>query len=372
MSVCLTLATNTLSGQVIATYGGGSGNPSVPNTYLDMVNALFGTGLTISNVVIHCDTTQLQMGWFNNGGTTAMPYQEGLVMTSGNILNVVGPNSQTGMTMDLNAAGDLDLDSIIMPITTYDRGVIEFDLLPALDTFSVHYIFGSEEYNEFAGGGINDVFAFFISGPNPVGGTYTKENFAKIPGTTQPVAINNVNCVVNPMYYVCNTVEDIGLCSLNTCPLNNSLTSLEYDGLTVDLDAYIPVIPLQTYHIKLAIADGADGILDSGVFLQGGGISCRGQGPQSVAFNPQAGTSLKSFPNPSEGILNIQMNFKQQTKANLSLTDIFGKTIAVIQEGEMTAGTHTLSYDASALPKGCYLLTLTTEKGSSVQKCVLY
>lgn len=369
MSVCLTLATNTLSGQVIATYGGGSGNPSVPNTYLDMVNALFGMGLTISNVSIHCDTAQLQMGWFNGGAATAMPYQEGLVMTSGNIMQVVGPNTQTGATVSLSGPGDADLDSIV-GLPTNDRCVIEFDLLPALDTFSVHYIFGSEEYSEFVGTGFNDVFAFLISGPNPSGGNYTLENFALIPGTTLPVAINSVNCTSNASYYVCNIAQDSTICS--ACPVNDSITALQYDGLTVDLDAYIPVVPLQTYHVKLAIADVSDGILDSGVFLQGGGISCRGQGPQSVAFNPQAGTSLKSFPNPSEGILNIQMNFKQQTKANLSLTDIFGKTIAVIQEGEMTAGTHTLSYDASALPKGCYLLTLTTEKGSSVQKCVLY
>jgi hypothetical protein len=61
------------------------------------------------------------------------------------------------------------------------------------DTLKFRYAFGSEEYMEFANSSFNDVFGFFISGPNPSGGSYTNQNIALIPGTATPVTINNVN-----------------------------------------------------------------------------------------------------------------------------------------------------------------------------------
>ncbi len=46
------------------------------------------------------------------------------------------------------------------------------------------YVFASEEYNEYVGSEYNDLFAFFVGGTN----------YAVLPGTSTPVAINNVNC----------------------------------------------------------------------------------------------------------------------------------------------------------------------------------
>jgi gliding motility-associated-like protein len=43
---------------------------------------------------------------------------------------------------------------------------------------------------------------------------------------------------------------------------------IQYDGITTVLTAWLKVIPCVTYHLKLAIADAGDGILDSGVFLE--------------------------------------------------------------------------------------------------------
>ena len=52
---------------------------------------------------------------------------------------------------------------------------------------------GSEEYPGFVCGTVNDIFGFFISGPNPAGGNYMNQNLALIPGTNLPVSINTVN-----------------------------------------------------------------------------------------------------------------------------------------------------------------------------------
>ena len=46
--------------------------------------------------------------------------------------------------------------------------------------------------------------------------------------------------------------------------------TVEYDGFTTKLTAKLPVIPCETYHLKLAVGDAGDNSWDSGVFLENG------------------------------------------------------------------------------------------------------
>ena len=102
-------------------------------------------------------------------------------------------------------------------------------------------------------------FGFFISGPNPSGGNYNNYNIARIPNTTLPVTINNVNSGSYSTYYV-----------------NNELlggTTIVYDGFTKVLTAWAKVVPCVQYHIKLAVGDAGDQSYDSGVFLEANSFS---------------------------------------------------------------------------------------------------
>ncbi|CAN5396095.1 hypothetical protein BH11BAC1_BH11BAC1_28620 [soil metagenome] len=58
---------------------------------------------------------------------------------------------------------------------------------------------------------------------------------------------------------------------------------MQYDGYTTVLTARAGVIPCETYHLKIAIADVTDGVYDSGVFLEGG--SFKSTGIFQVAYN---------------------------------------------------------------------------------------
>ncbi|PJF33841.1 MAG: hypothetical protein CUN57_01095, partial [Phototrophicales bacterium] len=49
---------------------------------------------------------------------------------------------------------------------------------------------------------------------------------------------------------------------------NTGGLTLEYDGFTTVLVAWLLVVPCETYHIKLGVADAGDGIYDSGVFIE--------------------------------------------------------------------------------------------------------
>lgn len=201
------------------------------------------------------------IGYFNAAGTSFDTIMSsGIVMASGDATNVIGPNNSSGVTTNYNGPGDSDLDGLITQ-STWDAAVLEFDFIPSSDTLQFKYVFGSDEYLEYVGS-FNDVFAFFLSGPNPSGGSYANENIAIIPGTTLPVSINNVNTTSYPIYYVVN--------GTGSSPNNEAL---QYDGYTTALYATALVTPCETYHIKLAVADAADHVLDSGVFIESGSFT---------------------------------------------------------------------------------------------------
>ena len=223
----------------------------------EMVQFFVGAGINYSNVLYTgADTAR---GIFTNGGTTNLGVDHGLALTSGTIQNIPGPDNNSGASGYNSTPGD-SLLSVLVGTVTYDACVLEFDFVPAADTAWCDFVFGSEEYPEWVGSTFNDIFGFFVSGPNPEGGNYEFKNIALVPGTDLPVAINNVNAFYYPEYYVDNT---------------GGLT-IQYDGFTTVLTAKCAVIPGATYHFKLAISDTQDGIMDSGVLLEAESFESQG------------------------------------------------------------------------------------------------
>ena len=217
----------------------------------DLVNTMLGGGVSVSNV--NYAGVNHAAGTFS-GGTGIIGFESGIVLSTGDIYSVVGPNTADDTTTDNGMPGDADLDSLIPGYTTFDACVLEFDFVPTSDVVTFEYVFGSEEYNEYVFSNYNNVFGFFINGVN----------CALIPGTSTPVAINNVNGgnpfgvgAVNPAYYRNNDPDDPGPPTIDT----------ELDGLTVVLSVTADVNAGETNHIKLAIADAGDAILDSDVFI---------------------------------------------------------------------------------------------------------
>ncbi len=242
-------------------------------------NVLIGSGITVNNVVMTCDTTAI--GVFN-GTASNLGLAYGIVMTSGDKTETIGPNNSSGAGLDNGTPGDADLNTIASA-TTFNACVLEFDFIPISNTMAVRYVFGSEEYLEYVNSGYNDVFAFFISGPGITG----KKNIALIPGTSTPVSIDNVNNVANAAYYFDNE--------------NPPGVSVQYDGFTKVLTATQTVQACQTYHIKLAVADAGDGILDSGVFLEAGSFTGGNVSLSADAFSPDS-TAI-------EGCVPVVVNF---------------------------------------------------------------
>jgi gliding motility-associated-like protein len=227
---------------------------------------LAGSGVTISNYTLSCSANG--SGTFTNVNTNlGMP--GGVVLASGRVQNIPN-NAGVFASSQFTASGDVQLSTLTNG-TIYDPCILEFDVVPQGPLLKFDYVFASEEYPEWVCSQFNDVFGFFISGPKPGGGNYANQNIALITNTNLPVAINTVNPGTpgaNANGGQCNGVnQTLGYNSIytnNQVPLN---TSIVYDGMTHLLTATAAVTPCQTYHLKIAVADVADRIYDSGVFL---------------------------------------------------------------------------------------------------------
>ncbi|MBC8045829.1 MAG: choice-of-anchor L domain-containing protein [Fimbriimonadaceae bacterium] len=228
----------------------------------ELATSLVGVGVTLSEIELDCYDGGA--GFFNCIDCS-LGIDSGIVLTSGNAIFVEGPNDSGSDGMDVGTDGDSDLETLLPGFESYDACVLEFDLTVTSDTVVFDYVFGSEEYLEWVGSSYNDVFGFFISGP----GITDLENIALVPGTSTAVSINNVNSGSYSEYYVDNGDG-------YTSPYSTDEYYIQLDGYTTVLTAKRAVIPCETYHLKLAISDMGDGVLDSGVFIKAESLSSPG------------------------------------------------------------------------------------------------
>ena len=221
---------------------------------------LAGPGVTVSNV--QYTGALLSGGTFAGGadaggGTANIGIASGIILSSGNIANVVGPNKLGNTSTDLNLPGAPDLDALGGG-STFDATVLEFDFVPNGDKVFFQYIFASEEYNEFVNSTFNDVFAFFINGVN----------CGTVGNPLVPVSVNTINNG-NPF----GSGGPNSVLYQNNDIASGAAINTEMDGLTVVLTCNAAVIPNAANRAKLAIADTADAAFDSNVFLRAGSIT---------------------------------------------------------------------------------------------------
>lgn len=294
-----------INGQIAVT-----NNPPFDNAQSLVEDVLLGQGIVASNFT--WQNGPQNIGYFD-GNAANIGFQEGMIMCTGGIDFVTtGAGAGPGIT------GDPDLEEALSALgmqgfSVNNVTILEFDFVAQSDEMSFWYSFGSMEYTGYTCSGFNDVFGFFISGPG-ITGPYSNNgvNIALVPDpavwtvdgagdfngvvdenlyTTTPVAVNTVNngdpnedwggqCESLDSnwesyntFWIDNDYSGAGWQGVNQPP-NPEFTVEGLTGFTVPLPAYINnLICDETYHIKLAIADCADGVLNSAVFLEANSFS---------------------------------------------------------------------------------------------------
>ncbi len=266
-----------------------------PRTLADM---LVGCGIEVTDVRFVGSAISAGVFSTTEYGKEIIGFKEGLILSSGSILSIKGPNTSNSTSSSNGLPGDEDLNGLITQ-TSYDATILEFDFIPSGTIVTFDYVFSSEEYNEFVNTTFNDVFGFFLNG----------SNVALIPGTAMAVSINNVNngnpIGVAPIsaseYYIDNAIGTATVMNSSAETLLR-FQELEMDGLTVVFTVTATVMAGKINRMKFAVADAGDSIYDSNVFIRTGSFSIGGCGGTGQVAPPSVDTSasdaLHAFPNP--------------------------------------------------------------------------
>ncbi|TXI33792.1 MAG: T9SS type A sorting domain-containing protein [Niabella sp.] len=306
-------------------------------------------GVSISNTSLQCNgnANGLFSGTSNFGLTNGIVLGTGDVQTSG-----IAPNLYFGLdgkaindaSTVLNFAGDSSLNNIIST-STYDACVLEFDLQPVGNFVEFEYVFGSEEYPEFNCSAFNDVFGFFISGV----GYPVPTNIALIPTTSLPVSINSINDGTG------------GTCSNYTSLyVANNDTTNTMDGFTVPLIAHVPVTSGQTYHLKLAIADAGDMILNSYVLLKANSLKSGNTSANNLT-SWEKKYQLNIYPSILEH--NVFVENKSNSDWQLKIYDLSG---VLVQNFLVNKYSNRMTIAVDNLSTGIYILTCTNQDNGVV------
>jgi hypothetical protein len=321
----------------------------LPDTnVIQLVNNFVLGGVATSNIQYSgfASGTTSSIGSFSNGNSTNLGLSEGIIMCTGAFNNFeIGSPVHMFLGNDNSSAGCAELDTLA-GVATYDASILEFDLVPAGNILEFQYVFSSEEYPEFVNVGYNDVFGFFINGINPSGGFYSNQNIAIIPGTTLPVAINNVNATTNSAFYIDNEAL-LG-------------QTIIFDGFTTVLLAKAEVIPNNTYHLKLAIADATDGSWDSGIFLKA--QSMKSYNSTTEIKNIDNYKVYLSLSNDKLVISNYGDNAKN------GIVTIINTNGQIVMSSSLQKDN--LEFDVSSLSKGLYLVKIISDNSSLVTKFI--
>jgi hypothetical protein len=226
------------------------------NNANQLVNNILGSGISTSNIT--STGASGAFGTFTGGTSAGIGIESGIMLSSGNIVDAVGPNSNDATATNHGTAGDNDLTQISGNLT-FDAAILTFDFISDGGDIFFNYVFASEEYNEYVNSIVNDSFAFFLDG----------SNIALIPGTNTPVSINTVNGgnpfgsnASNSQFFNNNDLQDGG-----------PFFDMEYDGFTDVFQASFIGLSAGNHSISLKIADAGDSILDSTVFIEAGSLS---------------------------------------------------------------------------------------------------
>jgi hypothetical protein len=217
------------------------------STCASVTNVTYSTGTTFGSTN--------GIGYFNKNGSS-FPFEDGIVLTSGNAINAPGPNTTTLGDGGTSWPGDTDLENIILaatgnPMNSQNASKLEFDFIPLTNSINFNFVFASEEYGTFQCN-YSDAFAFLLT--DIASGTTT--NLAVIPNTTTPVSVvtirdnqYNGNCdSVNPEYFG----DYYGFGS----PLDPLGSPTNFNGTTIPLSATSTVIPRSFLHSTFELVNG--------------------------------------------------------------------------------------------------------------------
>jgi hypothetical protein len=77
------------------------------------------------------------------------------------------------------------------------------------------------------------------------------------------------------------------------------------------------------------------------------------------------------WPSPAADVVNLRFDLPEAGPVELAAYDLAGRLVATLVEGDLAAGRHEVSWDASSVPSGVYLVLLDTDSGRAHRRLVV-
>ncbi|WP_439119147.1 choice-of-anchor L domain-containing protein [Marivita sp.] len=300
-----------------------------------VADTIFGPGITVVSSTL--TGTAGQTGIYSDGLTTSpgvVPSDSGVIFSTGNVADFTNSsgttdtNTQEETSTSYGGAGDPDMTTM-SGTRTFDAVIFNAVFIPDNDFLTMQFVFSSDEYLEFVDSGYNDVIAVMINGST-----------VELTPTVATVSIDTVNTTVNSNLYVDN-------------PIASDFYNTEMDGFTITMALKAPVNAGVENTIKIGIADGGDGEVDSNFLIAANSLQT-----VAIAFADE----IELEPN-SPAVLDVLANDTDYSGLGLTVTKIndvdvvagdtvtFGTgeavtlnsdgTFSVVTDGDLTASTFT-------------------------------
>jgi hypothetical protein len=231
----------------------------------DLVEAILPTGTPYSNVVTSSHNGGL--GAFSGGTAASFGLDQGIVLGSGCVNDLV-----TGGCGWSTIAGDIDLNNLGGGYSTCDASILEFDFVPQASPLNLSFIFATNDYLPFG-----DPCAIFLDGVNIA----TMNEGQEVSNRT----IYNTSC-----FFV-----------------NQGSVEVNVTGISPVFHATAVVSTGESHHLKIAVADDLDCMVNTYIFASPGLIGegqccCRTTFPTPlsnwvlvIAFMAILGTVIMRF-----------------------------------------------------------------------------
>ena len=286
-------------------------------TALQMANAIFGTGVTVTGAsYTGASASSAIFSLGDSRSPDATPSDTGVILSTGNAASFTqsngDPNRSASTTTDTTGVNNDPAFNALAGAQTYDADFLTVDFIPTGGMITMQFVFASEEYPEYVNSLYNDMIGVWVNG-SPVNMSVATGN----------ASVGNISPVNNYNLYKDNTGDAY---------------STEMDGFTVTMTLKMVVNPGVTNTIRIGIADVGDASYDSSLLIAADSI-------QSVLATVDDSVTLA--PNGTK-VLDVLANDTGLSGSTLTITHINNTAVSVGSTVTLATGqTITLNADGT-------------------------